>query len=154
MTPAARCGSLIRHSLDHMLRLTSSTNSSSSSSWSLSHFYCCHNIIIVVVIINLILICGWFSLLLSNSEKTEECGTWLSVLLFLPRRPYFKWKVLCFEGVMHYFETQPPPLTPNFNWRSKRLSGPLALLCLKINSTKELSIFLRKPNMKGYRWHQ
>ena len=76
-------------------------------------------IIILAIIINKILICDWFSLLLSNIKKTEEFGTWLSVLLFLPRWPYFKWKVLCFEGVMHYFETQAPPLTPQLQLKKQ-----------------------------------
>ena len=33
-------------------------------------------------------------------------------VVFALRRPYFNWKALCFERVMHYFETQVPPLTP------------------------------------------
>ena len=100
VTWTARCASLIRHSLDHRLRLTSSTKSPKPK--------------IFRVLINITIFYGR-NFLPYQHEMLRKGSHWELNYLFVVfalRRPYFNWKVLCFERVMHYFETQVPPLTP------------------------------------------
>ena len=79
---------------------------------------------------------------ISYLEQNRRMCKLITVLLFLSCRPYFKWKVLCFEAVMHYFETQPPPWTSRLQLRKQKTEWVTCSLAKKtfLSPTKMLSV--------------